>query len=128
MVEAELARLSRFDTLAEAVLGTTRAAVRPLEGAGPLPASLRQELAAIGAAMRELADTQRPWPQAALDDVAATAGRIVSRARSEPVDRAAVVGALWHISAGDLLAVAGSDGAGESVRAARAESARRMSC
>jgi hypothetical protein len=59
--------------------------------------------------MRKLADTQRPWPQAAVDVVRASAGRIVSRARSQPVERAAVVGPLLHTSALDLIAVVSSD-------------------
>jgi uncharacterized membrane protein YgaE (UPF0421/DUF939 family) len=109
VVEAELARLSRFDTLAEAVLGCTRAAVRPMERSGPLPATLRDELASIGGAMRKLAQSPRPWPQTAVQDVRTSAGRIVSRARSEPVERAAVVGPLLHLSALDLIRVAGDD-------------------
>ncbi len=109
IVDAEILRLSRFDALAETVLGTTRAALRPLSGSEPLPAMLRGELASIGAAMRRLASTRQPWPQTALDEVRAVGARIVALATSEPVDRAAVAGSLLHTSALDLIAVAGDD-------------------
>jgi uncharacterized membrane protein YgaE (UPF0421/DUF939 family) len=107
IVEAELARLSRFDGLAEAVLGTARAAIRPFEGSGTLPMTLCQELAAIGMALRRLADSGQPWPKVVVDDVRAIAGRIVARAIAQPVDRAAVVGSLLHTSALDLASVVG---------------------
>ena len=74
-----------------------------------MPVVLRDELASIGEAMRRLASTKQPWPQMALDDVRAIAGRIVARATSEPVDRAAVAGSLLHTSALDLIAVAGDN-------------------
>jgi len=109
IVEAEIVRLNRFDALAEAVLGTARAAVRPLAGSEPVPVMLRDELASIGAAMRRLARTKQPWPQITLDDVRARADRIVARATSQPVDRAAVAGSLLHTSALDLIAIAGDD-------------------
>ncbi|HLJ02853.1 MAG TPA: FUSC family protein, partial [Solirubrobacteraceae bacterium] len=105
VVEAEIDRLSRFGALAEAVLGTARAATRPIEGSEPLPATLRDELASLGVAMRRLARTRQPWPQAALEDVQESAGRIVARATSEPADRGAVAGSLLHTSALDLIAV-----------------------
>jgi uncharacterized membrane protein YgaE (UPF0421/DUF939 family) len=109
IVEAELARLSRFDGLAEAVLGTARAAIRPFEGSGALPMTLGQELAAIGMALRRLAETGQPWPRTVVDDVRAIAGRIIARATATPVDRAAVVGSLLHTSALDLVGVVGDD-------------------
>jgi hypothetical protein len=109
VVEPELARLSRFDVLAEAVLGTARAAIRPIEGSPLLPKTLRDELATIGAGLRQLAATKQPWPTATLDDVRATAGRIVARATSDRVDRAAVVNSLLHLSALDLAAILGDE-------------------
>ncbi|MBO0711611.1 MAG: FUSC family protein [Acetobacteraceae bacterium] len=109
LVEAELTRLSRFDALAEAVLGAARAAIRPLEGSGPLPITLRDELASIGAGMRRLASSEQRWPQVALDDVCAIAERIIARATSKPADRTAVVGSLLYTSALDLAAVVCDD-------------------
>jgi hypothetical protein len=44
-----------------------------------------------------------------VDDVRAIAGRIVACATSEPVDLAAVLGSLLHISALDLASVVGDD-------------------
>jgi len=60
--------------------------------------TLRDELAAIGAALHRLATTEEPWPKATLDDVRAITGRIDARVRSEPVDHAAVVDSLLRIS------------------------------
>jgi uncharacterized membrane protein YgaE (UPF0421/DUF939 family) len=107
IVESELARLSRFDALADAVLGMARASLRLGEAPGSSPLPLGDELDAIGAALRRLASTGQPWPRVVLDDVRATAERIVARATSEPVDLAAVVGALLHTTALDLAAVVG---------------------
>lgn len=109
VVEPELARLSRLDTLAEAVLGTARAAIWSIEGSAPLPETIRDELVTIGAGLRQLAITKQPWPRATLDGVRAIAGRVVERARSEPVDPAAVVASLLRTSALDLAAVVGDD-------------------
>src|SRR6202008_1103448 len=87
IVDAELTRLNRFDGLAEAGLGTARATFRPFKGSGALPMTLRQELAAIGMALRRLAGTGQPWPKDLVDDVRVTAERIAARATAQPVDR-----------------------------------------
>jgi uncharacterized membrane protein YgaE (UPF0421/DUF939 family) len=108
LVEAELARLGRLDALVEDVLGTARAATRRPQGSGALPTTLRDELAVIGAALRQLATTDQPWPKATLDAARALAGRAAG-ATSEPIDGAAVVGWLVHTSALDLTAVLGAD-------------------
>jgi uncharacterized membrane protein YgaE (UPF0421/DUF939 family) len=120
IVEAELARLSRFDGLAEAVLGTARGTIRPFEGSGALPMTLREELAAFGIALRQLAGTRPPWPKVVVDDVRAIAGRITVRATAQPVDRAAVVGSLLHTSALDLASVVGDDQKGAGAQVERA--------
>ena len=83
--------------LAEAVLSTARTAIRPLEGAGPLPVTLVEELASVGAAMR------------ALDDVRGAVERVLARAASEPVEPADVVGALLRVTALDLEALIGGE-------------------
>jgi hypothetical protein len=106
IVEAELVRLSHFDALAEGVLATARTAIRPYEGSGPLPITLRDDLVAIGAALRRLANTEQPWPKGALEDVRATAERI---ATSETIDRDAVIGSLLQTSALDLGAAVPGD-------------------
>lgn len=109
LVEAELARLVRLDALVESVLGTARAATREFEGSGPLPMAIRDELAVIGAGLRQLATTEQPWPKLTLDVVRAITRRIAARPRMEPADRAAVVGSLLHTSALDLAAAVGAD-------------------
>jgi hypothetical protein len=108
-VDAELTRLSRFDALAEAVLGTARAAIRPSAGLGPVPTALRDELTAIGTALRRLACTEQPWPKATLDDVHAIAERTLARAAEDRIDRGAIVGALLQTTALDLAAVSSAD-------------------
>ena len=109
LVEAELARLRRLDALVEAVLGTARAATTQLQGAGPLPMALRDQLAAIGAGLHRLAATEEPWPKVTLDEVHAITAQIVVQETCAPVDRVAVVGSLLYTSALDLAAVLGAD-------------------
>jgi uncharacterized membrane protein YgaE (UPF0421/DUF939 family) len=120
LVEAELDRLARVDALVEAVLGTARAATTRLQEMGPSTMTGRDELAAMGAALRRLATTEQPWPKRTLDDVRAITGRIVARAVAEPTDGAAAVGWLLQTSALDLTAVLGAD---EPAAEARAEHA-----
>jgi len=109
VVEAELARLGGFDALAEAVLGTARAAIRPLEGSSPLPKPLRDDLAAIGAELRGLAISEQPWSNVALDAARAIAHPTPARAASEQVDRAAVVDSLLQTSARGLVSIAAGE-------------------
>lgn len=118
LVEAELARLRRLDALVEAVLGTARAATTQLQGAGPLPMALCDQLAAIGAGLHRLAATEEPWPKVTLDEVHAITAQIVARETCAPVDRVAVVGSLLYTSALDLAAVLGAN---QRVTDARAE-------
>ena len=108
-VLAEMAAAVSTWAAAEAVLGTARAAIRPFEGSGALPMTLRYELPAIGTGLRQLAATRTAWPRVVMDDLRAVAGRIVACARSEPVDLAAVVGSLLHTYALDLASVVGDD-------------------
>jgi uncharacterized membrane protein YgaE (UPF0421/DUF939 family) len=109
VVEAEVARLSRFDALADVVLAMARAAIRPFPGARPLPAGLRNELAGIGGAMRRLAASEQPWPALAVDSVRAVTRRAIERTSANTVDRAAVVGPLLHTAAVDLAAILGEN-------------------
>jgi hypothetical protein len=74
LVEAELARFGRLDALVEAELGTARATTRGGEGSRPLPMTIRDELAVIGAGLRRLVTTEQLWPKAMLDVVRAIRG------------------------------------------------------
>jgi uncharacterized membrane protein YgaE (UPF0421/DUF939 family) len=102
VVDAEDRRLARLHLLADAVLGLVRAATGALEDRQPLPASLEQQIAALGRAIGRLASTPQPWPPRLLLDVAEVAGRATDLQAEERAGWVPVVASTMRTTARDL--------------------------
>lgn len=106
LVDAESSRSAQLDLLANAVLSLIRAATRArLSHAS---AELRDEIASLGAAIGRLAEAQRPWSAATLDEARSAAQGAVERTRGLQGDRVVVVASILAAAAVDLERVIGN--------------------
>lgn len=110
LVDAEDHRVARFDLLANALLSLVRATIHGVDDEVPLPASLRDEIAALGGALRTLAKTPQPWPSQLIDDVGATAQHAIDDAPISRVDRVPTITSIMRAAARDLIAVLDQSG------------------
>jgi uncharacterized membrane protein YgaE (UPF0421/DUF939 family) len=102
VVDAEDRRLARLHLLADAVLGLVRAAAGALEDGEALPASLEQQIAALGRSIGQLSSTPQPWPPRLLKDVAEVAARATGPHAEEGAGWVPVVASTMRTSARDL--------------------------
>jgi uncharacterized membrane protein YgaE (UPF0421/DUF939 family) len=101
-VHAETSRVGQLDLLANAVLGLVRAVSTEVYGAGPAPAWLRPQVAALARTVRKLATTQQPWPPGLLADVNDVVDRATAAATEAAADRETVIATVLRAAADDL--------------------------
>jgi uncharacterized membrane protein YgaE (UPF0421/DUF939 family) len=104
-VEGETRRIAQLDLLANAILGLVRAVSTEVYGAGPAPASLHPQVAALAHTVRELATTRRPWPQDLIAEVNEVVELATAAATESAADRETVIATVLRAAADDLARV-----------------------
>jgi uncharacterized membrane protein YgaE (UPF0421/DUF939 family) len=104
-VDGETSRIAQLDLLANAVLGLVRAGSTEVYGAGPAPASLHPQVAALAHTVRELATTRQPWPPGLVAEVNQLVDRATSAATGAAADRETVIATVLRAAADDLARV-----------------------
>lgn len=112
-VDAEVLRTGHLDLLANAVIGLIRSVAPPGDGALPDPA-LVHEITVLAGALRWLAESERPWPDTVLREVAAAARAALAYADARGLDRDDTTTAILRAAATDLLAVIAPRGVSDS--------------
>jgi uncharacterized membrane protein YgaE (UPF0421/DUF939 family) len=104
-VDGEIGRVAQLDLLANAVLGLVRAVSTEVYGAGPAPASLHPQVAALASTVNDLAQTRRPWPPSLIADIDQVVARATAAATEAAADRESVIATVLRAAADDLARV-----------------------
>jgi uncharacterized membrane protein YgaE (UPF0421/DUF939 family) len=105
-VVAEEERIGRLDLLANAALSLLRVGTDALQEGETIPPPLRESVAALAAALDELARAPQPWPPALREEVAQRVRESLVVSADAAAPRAPVLASAARAAARDVLAIA----------------------